>query len=332
MGTARTYSNVLGEYAERIESALKQVSISNTKLGEAAAQAATRGGKRIRPSLALMACEAVSGNYDRAMPVAIAYELAHTASLSQDDIIDQSTTRRGAPTTHRQYGTTNAILISDVLIFKIFEILGDYGETPLSKSRLASLLAHMGAAARKTAEGEFLEMSLASKKNPTQNDYINVAGLKTGSLFAAAAASGAIVGNAGRRAVDELYEYGYDVGISFQIMDDILDITGDSSEIGKPILKDLQNNATNLVLIHALSNAEPYKRNAINSMMWKKTYGLSDVRALHAILDEVGSVEYASSLSSFHASAAVEHLRRLPRNRAREKLEELTHLFEARRN
>jgi geranylgeranyl pyrophosphate synthase len=320
---------VLREYAEKVDSALKQLSISNTRLGAAAAEAVVQGGKRIRPAVALLACEAVSGSYDRAIPVAVAYELAHAASLSQDDIIDESPTRRGSPTTHKRYGTANAILISDVLIFKIFEILGGYGETPLSKQRLASLITHMGAAARKTAEGEFLEMLLASKANPTESDYINVAGLKTGSLFAAAAASGAIVGKAGRKAVDELYEYGYDVGIAFQILDDILDIAGNINEMGKPALKDLQNNATNVVLMHALNNAGADKRNAINSMMWRKSYGLADVQALHDILDELGSIKYASNLSDYHASAAAEHLRRLPKSKARDKLEELSQVLKA---
>ena len=327
-----TVATLLAPYAAEVDAALKRLMESGTKLGEVASDAVTKGGKRIRPSIALLACEAVSGSFERALPVAIAYELAHSASLTQDDIIDESSTRRGAPTVHNKYGVSNAILVSDVLLFKIFEVLGTYGKVPLSKKRLAELLTHIGAAARKAAEGEFLEVALAAKSKPSESDYVNAAGLKTGSLFAGAAASGAIVGNATSRVVNDLYEYGYNLGVSFQVVDDILDITGESKEMGKPLMKDLQNDATNIIIIHALQNADPYKRNAINSMMWKKSYGVADVLSLRTIFEELGSIAYAVDLSARHASLARERLRGLAKSSARLKLEQLAQLLEARRS
>src|SRR5262245_5616932 len=110
--------HLLDDYAKIVESELARVSISSTGLGAAAAEALGRGGKRVRPAVALLACEAVSGSYARAIPVAMAYELAHAASLAQDDIIDASEVRRGVDTAHKRYGVANAILISDLLIFK----------------------------------------------------------------------------------------------------------------------------------------------------------------------------------------------------------------------
>lgn len=326
-----TLDDIVEGHRDKVNAALRQLMASNTKLGEAASGSVTQGGKRIRPVVALLACEAVCGSHERAMPIAIAYELAHGASLTQDDIVDESATRRGAPTVQNKYGVTTAILVSDLVLFKIFEVLGTYGTVSLSKTRLASLLTHLGAAARQAVEGEFLEAAMAAKEHPTEADYVNAAGLKTGSLFAAAAASGAIVANANRKTVNNFYEYGYNMGVCFQIVDDILDFVGDSSQTGKPILKDLQNDATNIVIIHALSNADPYQRNKINAMMWKKSYGVGDIRAAQELFEEIGSLRHAAELSVKHASISRKCLEGLPDSDAKEKLEKLTRVLEVRK-
>ncbi len=322
-----TLSDVIGSYGEKVDAALARLMTIDTKLGEAACEAVLSGGKRVRPALVLMACEAVSGSLEQAMPIAVAYELAHSASLTQDDIIDDSDLRRGAPTTQSKYGVASAMLVSDVLLFKIFEVLGTYGGIAITKRRLATLLAQLGAAARKTAEGEFQEVALASKRHRTESDYVNAAGLKTGSLFAAAAASGAIVGKASKGTVKDLYEYGYHLGISFQIVDDMLDVAGVSSETGKPVFKDLQNDSTNIVLTHAIENADAYKRNIISSMIWKKSYGITDAQSLATIFEETGSLKYARELAIKHASIAGGHLFKLPETDAKARLLQLTHVL-----
>jgi geranylgeranyl pyrophosphate synthase len=327
---ALTLAAVIGSYRASVDAALSRLMSANTKLGEAAAEAVLNGGKRLRPSLTLIACEAVSGRFEQAVPVAVAYELAHSASLAQDDIIDESDLRRGSPTTQSKYGVANAILVSDVLLFKIFEVLGSYESIPITKGRLAAILGQLGAAARKAAEGEFLEVALAAKPHLTESDYLNAAGLKTGSLFAAATASGGIAGMADKKTVGDLYEYGYQLGISFQIVDDILDITGTSSETGKPVFKDLQNDATNIVLSHALENADHYKRTIIRSMIWKKSYGMADVQSLQNILEETGSIKYSRGLSARHATSARERLARLPSSAAKRSLMQLTEVLEHR--
>lgn len=328
---AQDLTSLIGDYTATVDSALRQLMASDTQIGEAAANAVARGGKRIRPAVALLACEAVSDDRSAAIPVAVAFELAHAASLVQDDIIDDSSTRRGAPTIHSKYGVASAILVSDVLLFKIFDILGGYGKTNISRKRLGMLLTYLGSAARQAAEGEFLEVALASKVSPTEEDYVNAAGLKTGSLFAAAAASGGVAGQARAQVVKDLYEYGYHLGISFQVVDDILDIVGESTSTGKPALKDLQNDANNIVIMHALANAPPHKRNLINSMMWKESYGIADLASLREVFDEVGSLGYAQELSARHASLARARLGKLKENGATQRLKELTQVLEVRR-
>jgi geranylgeranyl diphosphate synthase type I len=323
--------SLLAPYRKAVEEGLKQVKEKDSSLSEVAYEYVVGGGKMLRPSIVLLACEAVSGSYRRAMPIALTYELAHTASLTQDDIIDESPTRHNKPTAHTKYSVTTAILISDMLIFEIFEQLSRYAKTDLSPKRVAVLIGQVARAAKEAAEGEFLEMQLSKKRDPSVEDYLKLAGLKTGALFGAAAASGGIVGGAKQKVVLDLYEYGRNLGISFQMMDDVLDITGTTQEIGKPMLMDMQNNAGNIVLIHALANADPRKRNEIRGLMARSEYGLADALEVQGILDDLGSVEFASKSCLKHASIARERLKSLPDTRAKQILEELTRWLEGRR-
>ncbi|MGD0319478.1 MAG: polyprenyl synthetase family protein [Nitrososphaerales archaeon] len=327
----RAVDSLLAPYRKAVEEGLRQVKEKNSTLSEVAYEYVVGGGKMLRPSIVLLACEAVSESYEKAMPIALAYELAHTASLTQDDIIDESPTRHNRPTAHTKYSVTTAILISDMLIFEIFEQLSRYARVDLSPKRVAVLIGHVANAAKEAAEGEFLEMQLSKKREPTVEDYLKLAGLKTGALFGAAAASGGIVGGAKQEVVADLYEYGRNLGISFQMMDDVLDITGTTEKMGKPMLMDMQNNAGNIVLIHAMTSADPQKRNEIRGLMARSEYGLADALEVQGILDDLGSVEFASESCLKHASIARERLKSLPDTRAKQMLEELTRWLEGRR-
>ena len=150
------------------------------------------GGKRLRPILVLMSCEAVSGQYTTALPAALAYELAHEASLVQDDIIDNSDLRHDKETVHKKRGITGAILVSDILIFDIFTQLAKYGSSTLGKKKITQLMSYISRSANLTIKGEFLESSVTKQPKISEDDYLEVAGLKTGSLLAAASASGAV--------------------------------------------------------------------------------------------------------------------------------------------
>ncbi len=322
---------LLEPYRNAVEESLKRLREPGNKLAEAAYEFIEGGGKRLRPSIALLMCEALKGSYTQAVPIAVAYELAHAASLTQDDIIDNSPTRHNRPTAHTKHGVTTAILLSDLMIFNIFEMLGKYAEVDLSKARLAMLIQYVARSAKEAAEGEYLEMTLSKKAEPTVEDYVRLAGLKTGALFGAAAASGAIVGGGKVRVVKDAYEFGLNLGVAFQMVDDILDMTGRSEEMGKPMLKDLQNNATNIVVIHALSHADTARRNQMRSMMMRSAYGLTELDELLAIFDDLGSVEYATQLCRKHAALAQRRLRYLPDGEPKRTLEKLTQWLEARR-
>ncbi len=322
----------LSPYVQAIEDELRRHRDPNSKIMSLAYEFVEGGGKRLRPSLTLLVCESLKGSYKDALPVAVAYELAHTASLTQDDIIDNSPTRHNMPTAHTAHGLTTAILLSDMMIFDMFQRLAEYSDVDISKEQLATILAFVAKSAKEAAEGEFMETELSKKLDSTVEDYVKLAGLKTGALFGAAAASGAIVGGAKPRTINEMYEFGRSLGVEYQMVDDILDLTGSSDEMGKPMLKDLQNNASNIVVLHALANASPRTKNVLRSAMVKSAYGLSDVEELLGIFDDLGSVEYAAKLSKKHAALARSRLRTLPKGRSRRTLEMITEWLEARRS
>ncbi len=312
------------EYRAAIQAYLTSAKGKPTPLSKAVADILEQGGKRLRPIIALLTCEAISGSYEKALPVAAAFELAHSASLVQDDIIDESTTRHGEEATHKKYGAIRAILISDMMIFEIFVELAKYGEAGLPQEGIAKLASLIGDSAKFAAEGEFFEMTLAEKGSVEEEDYVKLAELKTGALFAAAAACGAVAGGGTSEQVESAYEFGRNLGVSFQVKDDILDIVGNEEATGKPLLKDLQNNASNIVLIHALASADLYQKQAINSMVYKKWFAPQEVEALTRTLKELGSISHAGEVERGYAAKAKLALKHYPKSESRTKLEQLT--------
>ena len=222
--------------------------------------------------MAILACEAISGNPEPAFPVALAYELAHSASLIQDDIIDESAMRHANPTAYKRFGLARAIMLSDSMIFEIFALLARYDKTEVSKGGLVRLLELLGRAASLAAEGRDARGRLSRRGDIKTEEYTKVIGMKTGALFAASAASGAVVAGADKALVDQMYEFGLSLGMAFQIGDDILDMSGDTQSTGKPVFKDIENNAGNVVLLHALSKADVVQKNTINSLFFKKWF------------------------------------------------------------
>ena len=321
----------LAPYVLAIQEEIQRHRDPNSKIMSLAYDFVQGGGKRLRPCIALLVCESLKGSYKDALPIAVAYELAHTASLTQDDIIDNSPTRHNMPTAHKVHGSTTAILLSDMMIFDIFQRLADYTDVDITKEQLALLLRYLAKSAKEAAEGEYMETELAKKLNSTVDDYVRLAGLKTGALFGAAAASGAIVGGGRPKVVKDMYEFGRNLGIEFQMVDDVLDLTGSSDEMGKPMLQDLYNNASNIVVIHALAHAGPSTGNLLRAAIARSAYGVGDLVELLGIFDDLGSVQYAEELSRKHSFMARARLSSLPAGEPRQTLEAITEWLEARR-
>lgn len=193
-------------------------------LQEASRHILAAGGKRLRPRMTLLAYEAVGGaEMDTALPVAAAVELVHTATLVHDDINDHGLMRRGRQTINAIWGRTFALLTGDFLFTKVYTLMAPYGD-------LNIIFAEMTAA---LVEGETLQAAAAKAGKLDRETYARIIAKKTASLFAGASKLGAMLGKAAPRQIEALYQYGFNLGLAFQIVDDILDLIADSEKLGK---------------------------------------------------------------------------------------------------
>jgi geranylgeranyl diphosphate synthase, type II len=289
----------LKEYADCIDTQLSELHLGQpprtTALQRAANEALSAGGKRVRAVLALLWCEVFSGDYKHAIPVAVAYELAHATALIQDDIIDNSDLRRGKRSVVAKYGLSNAILTSDLLLFHVPKMVSKYRD--LSSERLCALFDLLGDSCRASIWGEFLDLEMAAVPNesgPEEQDYEEMIRLKTASLLGAPAASGAIVGGASDEEVKTAYKFGECLGMAYQIQDDLLDLMGDEGVLGKQGFTDVKGGKRNVVLIHSLDHCSEEDRSFIVGLLGRREpYSESELQRARQIFTENGSVEYA---------------------------------------
>jgi geranylgeranyl diphosphate synthase, type II len=204
------------------------------------------GGKRLRPLLALMGCELFSDDIKRALPIAMAVEVFHNFTLLHDDIMDDAPLRRGKPTVHVKYNISTGILSGDVMLILAYESLRN---TEGSSKITHKLWAIFNKMAREVCEGQQFDMNFENRNDVTITEYMRMIELKTAVLIAAAFEMGAIAGGATEKQARPLYEFGRNIGVAFQIQDDILDTFGDPEKFGKKVGGDIiQNKKTLLVL------------------------------------------------------------------------------------
>jgi len=259
-------------------------------LGEAMRYAVLDGGKRLRPLLVLAAAEAVHGSREAAMRAACACELIHAYSLVHDDLpcMDNDVIRRGKPTVHVQFGVAQAMLAGDAMQALAFEILTPAAEAvaPALQARLCALLARAAGGAG-MAGGQAID--LASVGLPLDEQGLSdMHRRKTGALLQASVLMGAACGATTPAAWQALSEYGEAIGLAFQVVDDILDVTQASETLGKTAGKDLDNNKPTYVSVLGL---EPARRRADELRRAARAAlaasGLADVQSLHVLADRV---------------------------------------------
>ncbi|MBZ0279707.1 MAG: polyprenyl synthetase family protein [Anaerolineae bacterium] len=213
------------EAMQAVENVMLKVINSDVKtLRDASHHILEAGGKRVRPRLLMLGYEALGGtDIESAAPVAAAVELVHTASVVHDDINDHGVVRRGRPSVNSIWGRTFALLTGDFLFTKVYELMGPYKDLNIVLAEATVAL----------VEGETLQASAVKENNFTRQVYYEIIARKTAALFRAAGVLGARLAGADEKAVEALGQYGYNVGLAFQIVDDILDLTADTSQLGK---------------------------------------------------------------------------------------------------
>jgi geranylgeranyl diphosphate synthase, type II len=220
------------------------------------------GGKRVRPILVLMGNELFDEIKVDAWPVANAIELFHNFSLIHDDIMDAAPLRRGHPTVHEKYGSHTAILAGDVMLVKAYEYLNE-----VDAAIARRIYKWFNTMAMQVCEGQQMDMDFEKRDDVSLEEYIAMIALKTSVLLAGALRMGAIIGGAGKRNADHLYEYGKNLGIAFQLQDDYLDAFGDPDKFGKKVGGDILANKKTFLLIHAMANADEKQKIELKELL-----------------------------------------------------------------
>jgi len=264
------------------------------------------GGKRIRPALVILSALAVNpdANRDAVVDLAAATELVHSASLMHDDVVDETKERRGTATSSAQWGNKISVLAGDFLLAKAFALLAGYEDFEIVK-----LLADT---AIKMSESEILQASAEGDVSMWENNYWRIIRDKTARFMSACCQCGAIIAGASSDARAALGEYGIDLGIAFQVADDILDVVGDSSVTGKDAGTDLTHGKFTLPVILALRNLDYTRRQEVVEKLRAQKIAPEDAKDIAHLAAACGAVELSRQAAATHVDRAKSELQNLP--------------------
>jgi geranylgeranyl diphosphate synthase type II len=264
------------------------------------------GGKRIRPCLVLLALDLYKDDLDDGLPLAYAVELFHNFSLMHDDIMDEATLRRGKNTVHIEYDRDTAILSGDLMLiqaYKYLELIKDPYYRPVMQIFNQTSI--------EVCEGQRMDMDFEIAKTVAINDYLEMIKLKTSVLLAASFQMGAIIGGAPKKDHHHLYEFGKNIGIAFQLQDDILDTFGDEA-VGKKIGGDILQNKKTYLYLKALELASDSQRAELQSLY--SSSELPDTQKIERVTSLFKSLvvkEYATQVMEAYKDLSISHLRQL---------------------
>lgn len=264
------------------------------------------GGKRIRPLLCLMGADVYGGEPEKALPAAVAVEVFHNFTLLHDDIMDKAELRRGRPAVHLKWGESGAILSGDAMLILAYRILQN-GTPVYGAGKLPGLLEVFNRAAMEVCQGQQYDMDFETCDRPvTRDEYIGMIRLKTSVLLAAALEMGAVVGGASDAERRSLYDFGVNLGLAFQIQDDLLDTYGDAETFGKKIGGDIAAGKKTFLHIAAMEKASAPQRDAI---LAPGDIG-EKLPRVRAVYDALGVREAAEKAIAEYFGLALEALRR----------------------
>jgi octaprenyl-diphosphate synthase len=290
---------------DQVEEQLESWSRSENPLtAEVSRYVLRKRGKRLRPALVLLTSRLFKAANDEGVFLAALVELIHTASLIHDDIIDKADLRRGTESVHAKWGPNITVLLGDYLYIK------SIGLSLQSKhGRIIQLLADVSAL---MIEGELDEYALGGDLGISEDRYLGIIEKKTAVLFSACCRIGAVLGQASPGEEGDVAEFGRNLGLSFQIVDDLLDITGDEKALGKPVLSDLAEGRLTLPLIHALQgNGRPH-RDRISGLLRRKDISGEERDALLELLSASGALAYTNAKAREFSGRALEIVGRFP--------------------
>ncbi len=279
------------------------------------------GGKRLRPLLVLLIARSLGYNGNRHIDMAAIVEFIHTATLLHDDVVDVSALRRGRATANAQWGNAPSVLVGDFLYSRAFQMLVALGDMRI-----------MGVMADTTniiAEGEVLQLVNAGDSTTTEERYRRVIQCKTAQLFEAAAHCGALIAGVDTETCLQLARYGHHIGMAFQLIDDVLDYSGDSTELGKNIGDDLAEGKPTLPLIYTLLHGSEADIAMVRRAIDEKT--AADLQQIVNAVKNNGALAYTEQAALREVESALGCLDSLPATRYRDELTALAHFAIKRR-
>ncbi len=269
------------------------------------------GGKRLRPALVLLCAQACGEAGKRAVRLAAAVELLHSGSLLHDDVLDDSESRRGGESAWRRWGTSAAVLVGDFIAATVYEYLSGQGEND-ALGILAQTVGEM-------CQGELLSLECGNEID--ESTHLEIIAGKTAALFSASCLLGARAGSASETLQSALAAYGRNLGMAFQITDDLLDLYGDSEELGKSVGQDQARGLLTLAVIHALENDESGQ---IAELVDELAAGHGDAQTVSCLamqVEQAGGRDYAEQRARAYGASAQEHMQVLPASPSRDALD-----------
>ncbi|MBI5655602.1 MAG: polyprenyl synthetase family protein [Geobacter sp.] len=296
-----TALELIGDELKQVEQQFKKDLASDVplirKVGE---YVLASGGKRIRPALLLLSAKLCEYRGDRHVPLASVIEFIHTATLLHDDVVDNANIRRGIASANTLWGNEASVLVGDFLFSKSFSLMVADGDL--------NVLRVLSGATTMIAEGEVLQLVCTSDLSLTEERYIEVVKCKTAVLISAACQAGAILGKVSSELEQDLSEFGMQLGIAFQLMDDVLDYAANQAEFGKSIGHDLEEGKITLPLIHTLQLCTADERERIGEIVTAEELSDDDFQFVFDAVHRYGGIEFTVSRAREYISRAKQAL------------------------
>ena len=290
------------------------------------------GGKRVRPQLAMIASQLFGGKDEEVLPAALALEVFHNFTLLHDDVMDKADVRRGRPTVHVKWNENTAILSGDQMLIEAYKLLSG-----VPADKLPKVLQLFNKMATEICEGQQYDVDFESQEHVTIDEYLKMIRLKTSVLLANALQTGAYIAGADEQAQEALYQFGINIGLAFQIQDDILDVWGDPKTFGKAVGGDISCNKKTFVYLEAkrLLGDEAISLEARELKHWYSQVledNTEKIAAVKEIFEHLGVRPLCELVVDDYTNKALELLNTLPQNAATEQLRQLANKLTTRKD
>ena len=286
------------------------------------------GGKRVRPQLAMIACELFGGKAQEIAPAAMALEVFHNFTLLHDDVMDHAEVRRGRPTVHVKWNENTAILSGDQMLIEAYKLLSG-----VPADKLPTVLQLFNKMATEICEGQQYDVDFESQEHVAIEEYLKMIRLKTAVLLATALKMGSYIAGASTEQQDMLYEFGINIGLAFQIQDDILDVWGNPETFGKAVGGDISCNKKTYVALTAMQLADSTTRKELEQWFTQVlTDNTEKIAAVKTLYEQVGTRAKCEQTVEQYTAQALYLLNQLPQNPATEQLRQLANKLNTRKN